>query len=112
VKLLLDENLSKRLVSLLQEKFPGTTQVELIGLAGSTDSNICDYASEHGFIVVTKDDDFISIVSARGFSPRLIRLKLGNVTNSTILEKLLAAANSLQRELENPHAGIFEIGSE
>ncbi|TAG04928.1 MAG: hypothetical protein EAZ30_04095 [Betaproteobacteria bacterium] len=42
MKLLLDENLSRRLVAPLQEIYPGTTQVEFVGLAGVDDVVICE----------------------------------------------------------------------
>jgi predicted nuclease of predicted toxin-antitoxin system len=53
VKLLLDENLSRRLVATLQDLYPGTTHVKFVGLDGATDLAICDYAGEHGFVMVT-----------------------------------------------------------
>lgn len=40
MKLLLDENLSRRLVPFLQNNFPGTTQVALIGLERADGRNI------------------------------------------------------------------------
>ena len=52
---LLDENLSRRLVAALQDLYPGTTHVELVGLDGAADLAICDYADEHGFVMVSKD---------------------------------------------------------
>jgi predicted nuclease of predicted toxin-antitoxin system len=37
VKLLLDENLSPRLVRILAAEFPGVTHIELLGLRGAAD---------------------------------------------------------------------------
>ena len=37
MKLLLDENLSRRLVPFLQHEFPGSSQVTLLGLESSSD---------------------------------------------------------------------------
>jgi predicted nuclease of predicted toxin-antitoxin system len=49
MKLLLDENLSRRIVPFLQTIFPGSSQVALLGLAwlgleGANDSEIWQYA--------------------------------------------------------------------
>jgi len=41
VKLLLDENLSRRLAPALQACFPGTSQVTLLGLERATDAELC-----------------------------------------------------------------------
>ncbi len=57
MKLLLDENLSRRLVPALQEQFPGSSQVVLLGLEQASDPELWEYAREHDFVIVTKDDD-------------------------------------------------------
>ncbi|NMY62928.1 DUF5615 family PIN-like protein [Pseudomonas sp. WS 5018] len=44
LKLLLDENLSRRLVPDLQADFPGSTQVALVGLGQANDRGIWEYA--------------------------------------------------------------------
>jgi predicted nuclease of predicted toxin-antitoxin system len=110
VKLLIDENLSRRLVATLEPRFPGTSHVEFVGLAGATDSAICDFASLHGFVVVTKDEDFDRLVAMRRFSPKLIRLVLGNVDNEKIAQALLGVADRIMLELEKSDLGIVEIG--
>ena len=61
MKLLLDENLSHRLVSRLARTFPGTAHVDAVGLRGEPDAAIWEYAAQHEFVVVSKDDDFRTI---------------------------------------------------
>lgn len=61
MKLLLDENLSRRLVPFLQSAFPGSTQVALAGLERADDRAIWQYAREHDFVIVTKDADFYDL---------------------------------------------------
>ena len=51
MKLLLDENLSRRLVPALQTRFPGSSQVALLGLERATDAQLCDYAAQHDFVL-------------------------------------------------------------
>ncbi|MBU0501181.1 MAG: DUF5615 family PIN-like protein [Gammaproteobacteria bacterium] len=55
MKLLFDENLSRRLVPFLQTAYPGSTQVALIGLECADDRSIWQYAREQGFVTVTKE---------------------------------------------------------
>jgi predicted nuclease of predicted toxin-antitoxin system len=110
VKLLLDENVSRRLVPALNEKYPGSTHVELVGLAGATDLAICDYASLHDFVVVTKDEDFDRLVALRAFNPKLVRLVLGNSSNDQIAETLLSVAEKIFVQLQRPEVGIVEVG--
>ena len=55
MKLLLDQNLSRRLLPDLVQLFPGSTQVQAAGLERAVDSDIWDYAKQHGYAVVSKD---------------------------------------------------------
>ena len=54
MKLLLDENLSRRIVPFLQSAFPGSSQVALIGLVSKSDSDIWQYAKDNGFVIVSR----------------------------------------------------------
>ena len=110
MKLLLDENLSRRLVPELQQSFPGSSQVALLGLERSTDADLCDYAASNGFVLCSKDDDFLALVAARGFSPKLIRIALGNVTNDRILEALLRSADAIKHALMEEGVGVAVVG--
>ncbi len=92
MKLLLDENLSRRLVPALQAAFPDSSQVALLGLERATDAALCTYAAEHGYVLCSKDDDFHRLVAARGYRPKLVHLALGNVSNDQVLAALLSAA--------------------
>ena len=109
VKLLLDENLSRRLVPALQQVFPGTSQVTLLGLERSTDAELCVYAASHGFVLCSKDDDFQALAAARGYRPKLIRVALGNVSNDKVLEALISAAESISQALADDGAGVVVL---
>jgi predicted nuclease of predicted toxin-antitoxin system len=109
VKLLLDENLSRRLVPALQPRFPGSSQVALLGLERSTDAQLCDYAIRHDFVMCSKDDDFQRLVAARGYRPKLIHLALGNVGNDVVLAALLAAADRLHMAFSDTATGVVVI---
>lgn len=58
MKLLLDENLSLRLVESLADLYPGSNHVHNLNLGGADDSEVWDYAKLHGFAIVSKDSDF------------------------------------------------------
>ena len=109
MKLLLDENLSRRLVPALQARFPGSSQVALLGLERASDAQLCEFADQHGFVICSKDDDFHRLVAARGYRPRLIHLALGNVSNDVVLAALLAAADRLLQAFDDPMTGVVVI---
>lgn len=69
MKLLLDENISHRIVSDLDKVYPGSAQVGLLGLGEATDSRIWDYALTHGYAIVTLDADFYEYSLLHGGPP-------------------------------------------
>ena len=109
MKLLLDENLSRRPVPALQARFPGSSQVSLLGLERATDAQLCEHAAQHGFVLCSKDDDFHRLVAARDYQPRLVHLALGNVGNDAVLVALLAAADDLHAAFDDPATGVVVV---
>ena len=61
MKLLLDENLSRRLVPKLLDVFPGTIHVADVDMLRTPDPDIWLYATENDFTIITKDDDFLAL---------------------------------------------------
>ncbi len=89
MKLLLDENLSRRILPFLEADFPGSSQVALIGLERASDESVWRYAKDNGFCIVSKDADFYDLSLVRGAPPKIIWLKIGNTTKSAITQTLL-----------------------
>ncbi|KAF5076366.1 hypothetical protein DSECCO2_161460 [anaerobic digester metagenome] len=61
MKLLLDQNISFRIASRIQDIYPGTRQVKELGLENSKDLIIWEYARRNGFCILTFDNDFYDI---------------------------------------------------
>ena len=89
MKLLLDENLSHKLVSSLSGNFPQSEHVRNIGLKSSDDGLVWKYAREHGFAIVSKDADFHQRSLVDGHPPKVIGIFSGNCPTSAILTLLL-----------------------
>jgi len=75
VKLLLDENLSRRLVQRLSDLFPDSTQVGFEGLTQVSDTRIWEYAKAGDYAIVTADSDFYELSTALGPPPKVIWLR-------------------------------------
>jgi predicted nuclease of predicted toxin-antitoxin system len=67
---LIDENLSRRLVSLLLENFPGSMHVSAVNMLRTPDPEIWEYAKANDFTIITKDDDFLAIAQRNGPRPK------------------------------------------
>ena len=109
MKLLLDENLSRRIVPALQLRWPGSSQVALLGLERATDAQLCTFAAENGFVIRSKDDDFHRLVSARGYRPKLVHVASGNGTIDQVLSALLAAADDIEAAFSDTTTGSIVL---
>ncbi len=84
MKLLLDENLSPRLIELLSEPYPESKHVQDVGLGEADDAQVWTYAKTHGFAIVSKDSDFADMSALKGWPPKVIWIRLGNCTTAAI----------------------------
>jgi predicted nuclease of predicted toxin-antitoxin system len=108
MKLLFDENLSFKLCQQLNDLFPGSNQVRLLGLERADDRAIWDYAKANGFVLATLDADFVEIASLRGAPPKVIWLRCGNQPTIAI-ETLLRDRAALIVDFERDKSACLEI---
>lgn len=87
-RLLLDENLSERLIALVADAFPETTHVRRLGLGGASDDVVWSTAAQAARLLVTKDEDFIAFAVLRGAPPQVVWLNVGNASNTQTAELL------------------------
>jgi predicted nuclease of predicted toxin-antitoxin system len=90
MKLLFDQNISFRIVRQLDNILPQSSQVRLLGLENADDIEIWEYAKTHDFVVVTFDTDFYDLSLIKGVPPKIIWLRLGNVTTKQIATCVIA----------------------
>ena len=84
MRLLLDENLSPRLVDDLHDLFPDAQHVRDVGLASADDATVWDYAALHGLVIVTKDSDFNQRAFLLGAPPKVIWIRRGDASTRDI----------------------------
>jgi len=87
-KLLLDQNISYKLVSKLIDIFPNSSHVRLENLQNASDKEIRKFTLAEGFNIVTFDIDFYEMSLIEGFPPKIIWLRCGNSSTMNI-EKML-----------------------
>jgi predicted nuclease of predicted toxin-antitoxin system len=102
--LLIDQNLSRALVSELSALWPGTAHVSGLGLNESSDSEIWERAKELGRAILTKDRDFEHLAVERGAPPRVIVVAIGNCTTAEVRDLLLAQAETVDQFLRGTEA--------
>ena len=111
MKLLLDENLSRRLVSFLQYDYPGSNQVVLLGMQSATDQEVWQKAKDDDYVIVTRDADFQELSLVWGQPPKVIRLKTLNQTRATTLKLLIESRDVIAESLIDQDLAAIEIVS-
>ena len=108
--LLLDANLSWRLMERLKEHFTDCWHVDHIGLVvPATDIEIWNYAKENNLVIVTNDDDFLNLLSAKGFPPKVFLLRTGNQSTKFIADLLIKHKVSLLQLDDAEDYGLLEV---
>ena len=109
MKLLLDENLSRRIVPFLQTAFPGSTQIALLGLETASDSEIWQYAKDNGYVIVSRDSDFQERSLVAGHPPQVIWLKIPNRSKTVVLNILLEHRAEIEQALIEQNLACVEL---
>lgn len=84
MKLLLDQNISRKLAKKLEDLFPGLKHVYLLGLHKASDEEIWNYARDNDFVIVTQDSDFNERSLVYGYPPKVIWIRTGNISTQNI----------------------------
>ncbi len=109
MKLLLDENLSRRMIPALKDVYPDSSQVAFLELNEADDRAIWEYAKKEGYAIVTQDADFHEQALLAGGPPLVIWLRCGNQAKKVILEKLLAYQKHIEEADQDPEIWCIEI---
>ena len=88
MKLLIDQNISYRLITSLKDFFQEIKHIKELSLETASDDDIWKYAKENGFVIVTKDSDFNDLAVLRGLLPKIIWIQKGNCSTDDIIKLL------------------------
>lgn len=110
MKLLLDENLSWRMIKKLIPFFKEVMHVSSLKInQPASDISIWNYAKENDFTIVSKDDDFEKIVLLRKAPPKLLFLKTNNAETNKTAELIIENKEKIIEFINSNENDIFEI---
>ena len=110
MKLLVDHNLSPKLVRHLAERYPGTVHTLDLGFDRTPDHELWLFAKRNGFHVLSKDADLERISLLRGAPPKVIWLRIGNANTQSVLELLDAHQADIEAFLNNEEGSVLALG--
>jgi predicted nuclease of predicted toxin-antitoxin system len=99
MRLLVDAQLPPALASWLGERGFSASPVRDVGLRNSDDGSIWNFATAGGWIVITKDEDFISRCLTDSRGPAVVWLRVGNCTNRILFARLEPLLPEIRRRL-------------
>lgn len=101
MRLLVDMNLSPRWVSLLNGVNIEAAHWSTIGAGNAPDSEIMAYAAKHGYVVLTHDLDFSTILAAtHGEKPSVVQIRAEDVSPDAIGLQVITALRQMAVELQ------------
>ncbi len=109
MKLLFDQNLSPKLVPLLDPWFPGSIHVQSVTLDCATDELIWEHCQRHGFAIVTKDEDYNNLSVVKGCPPKVIWLQLGNCSTAQVEAVFRSQLEKIEAFEADPSIGTLVL---
>lgn len=110
MRLLLDQNLSPRLVPALSDLYPGSTHVRDVGLMAADDEAVWRHAADHGLAIVSKDADFHERSFLHGHPPKVIWIRRGNCSTDEILLILRSQHVAMVQFESDAEASFLALG--
>ena len=109
MKLLLDQNLSDRIISGISDLFPDSTHIKAVGLTEADDRVVWEWAKQHGFTIVSKDTDFHQRAIVFGHPPKVIWLRVGNCQSSLITNLLRSRYQVIRQFIESETESLLVL---
>ncbi len=109
MKLLFDQNLSRKLVPRLADIFPNSSHIQFHKMAEATDTEIWEFAKNNGFCLVTQDADFPEKSRLYRSPPKVIWLRCGNTKTDTVELILRSGVEAIQELFSNSALDCLEL---
>jgi predicted nuclease of predicted toxin-antitoxin system len=95
----------------LKAAFSEVTGVRERGLVNADDYQIWEYARQNDYTIVSFDKDIPDIGSVKGFPPKIIWLRTGNMSNQSIVALFLDHAEPFAAFIADEKKGCLMVYS-
>lgn len=110
MKLLLDANISWRIIKLIANDFLACSHANEIKVnQPAKDIEIWEFAKQNNFTILTHDDDFEKLLLLKGVPLKVIILKTFNKNTKQIAELLISKKEIIESFISNDQLMILEI---
>lgn len=112
MRLIFDQNISHRILKELPIRFSYSTSVKSEGLINANDKEIWEFAQKSNLTIVTQDSDFNDLNAVYGYPPKIVWLRLGNLSTAQIASIILSQEQEILDFIKDKAYGCFEITHE
>jgi predicted nuclease of predicted toxin-antitoxin system len=109
VKLLLDENLSRKLISRLADLFPESVHLAEVNRLGSSDRDVWEFARAENLIIVSADSDFCVLATTLGPPPKVVWLRRWTHPTRDAEQVLRRQAIRIAEFANDPELGLLVL---
>lgn len=110
MKLLIDQNISHRIVQPVSHVFTSLHHVRDLALTNADDHQIFMFARQNQFdAIVTIDDDFVKLLNLFSFPPKIIWIRTGNCSTSALSQILLTKYEAIKSFVESDEYMLYEV---
>ena len=110
MNLLLDANISWRVTKIISAHFTSCTSVNsLFSSVSISDISIWNYALNNNYIIVTIDEDFLNLLLAKGFPPKIVLIRTGNQNNLQLAQLIIKHQTDIELLFNSTEFGILEL---
>ena len=109
MKLLFDENLSRKLVARLAELYPESAHVVEVNLFESPDRAIWEFARIGSFVIVSTDSDFYGLATTVGPPPKVVWLRRWTHPTRDAERVLRREAIRITEFVADPELGVLVL---
>ncbi|MEZ0608019.1 DUF5615 family PIN-like protein [Fibrella sp. WM1] len=78
-------------------------------LVPADDISIWNWAKTNVYVIVTNDDDFYNLANTYGFPPKVVLLRMGNQSSSSVVATRFKHTDDLRRLADSDEYGILEL---
>lgn len=101
MRFLVDAQLPPALARFLSDAGHQAEHVYDIGMAAASDREIWGYAHQNRAVIITKDEDFVSLVSVQSETPSVIWVRVGNIGKQDLLNWIEPMMAHIIAEIES-----------
>jgi predicted nuclease of predicted toxin-antitoxin system len=87
MRFLCDVHISYKLTNfLISQGFDSKHVNEILDKSETKDSELCNYADQNNFVIISKDSDFRDSYFVKQSPKKLIKINLGNIPNEELIK--------------------------